>query len=175
MKTCTKCKEDKPLDGFHKDSKTTDGVRSRCKLCLRKPPTKYIAVNGKRECNSCDIVKPYTTEFWVWSKRIDGSNYRFCRTCFNSKQRARSCPINRKTKHVKAQYGLTLEEYDIYLSKPCGICGKKSTDLDHNHATGEIRGGLCSVCNRGLGYFQDNIKNLEGAIKWLKEKGSYSI
>jgi hypothetical protein len=39
--------------------------------------------------------------------------------------------------------------------------------VDHGHETGEVRGLLCSNCNLGLGYFKDNPKYLEGAIKYL--------
>jgi hypothetical protein len=33
MKTCTKCKETKPLECFGKHSITSDGLRSECKQC----------------------------------------------------------------------------------------------------------------------------------------------
>lgn len=33
MKTCNKCKHDKPTDGFHKDTNKKDGLCTICKIC----------------------------------------------------------------------------------------------------------------------------------------------
>lgn len=33
MKMCTRCRVEKPLDEFHKDSKRLDGRQSTCKQC----------------------------------------------------------------------------------------------------------------------------------------------
>lgn len=33
MKRCTKCREEKPLDGFAADRRATDGTRSQCREC----------------------------------------------------------------------------------------------------------------------------------------------
>jgi hypothetical protein len=35
-KQCSKCKEVKPVDGFNKDKKGRDGLRSDCKACLKQ-------------------------------------------------------------------------------------------------------------------------------------------
>ena len=55
----------------------------------------------------------------------------------------------------------------------CGICGEAEMDnpslsIDHCHTTGKIRGLLCTRCNRGLGLFKDNSKNLLNAVKYLE-------
>ena len=39
-------------------------------------------------------------------------------------------------------------------------------------ATGVIRGILCNECNRGLGYFKDNVHSLARAIEYLTEQES---
>ena len=51
---------------------------------------------------------------------------------------------------------------------PCELC-KTETKLhyDHDHATGEFRGWLCILCNRGLGMFRDNPERLIAAIAYL--------
>jgi hypothetical protein len=74
-------------------------------------------------------------------------------------------------------YGLSVDEYAAILdsqSGGCGICGAKVPGgnsifmhVDHCHATGKIRGLLCTNCNRGLGYFQDDIEVLAAAIRYL--------
>ena len=53
----------------------------------------------------------------------------------------------------------------------CPICNTKTHKvvLDHNHLTDEFRGWLCNDCNNGLGKFNDDIKLLRKAIKYLKK------
>lgn len=62
-------------------------------------------------------------------------------------------------------YGISKEQYAELLSRQggvCAICGKSSEEeglslaVDHNHATGEIRGILCRYCNhRVVGRHRD--------------------
>jgi Recombination endonuclease VII len=56
----------------------------------------------------------------------------------------------------------------------CAICGTRlvSPHIDHDHATGTVRGILCPPCNHGLGHFRDSVINLRRAIKYLKRARS---
>jgi DNA-directed RNA polymerase subunit RPC12/RpoP len=55
----------------------------------------------------------------------------------------------------------------------CAICGvheentTKSLALDHDHATGKVRGYLCNNCNRGIGLLKDSVEVLSKAIEYL--------
>lgn len=40
--------------------------------------------------------------------------------------------------------------------------------FDHDHATGQFRGWLCSQCNTGIGLLGDDVHGLEKAIAYLK-------
>jgi hypothetical protein len=62
----------------------------------------------------------------------------------------------RKPKRAK-QLGVTDEEYAVMLEAQgggCAICGAKPKTrrlhVDHDHATGKVRGLLCHRCNRAL-------------------------
>ena len=77
--------------------------------------------------------------------------------------------------HLKRKYGLTVEEYDALLANQdgvCGIChrprGSRRLAVDHDHTSGAVRGLLCSVCNRALGWFENN---QEAALAWLGDRG----
>lgn len=85
----------------------------------------------------------------------------------------------RRKAHIKSCYGLIVAEYDNLLSIGCAICGEVDIvlciDHDHSCCAGKracrkcIRGVLCKRHNSGLGFFQDSIKELENAIKYLKK------
>ena len=47
-KTCTKCKQEKPLSGFYKDRNTTSGVMSQCSSCIRERSRKYNKKNREK-------------------------------------------------------------------------------------------------------------------------------
>jgi hypothetical protein len=58
----------------------------------------------------------------------------------------------------------------------CAICdlvlrertGDRRACIDHDHGTGEIRGILCSNCNRALGLFKDNERTIGRALAYLQ-------
>jgi hypothetical protein len=68
--------------------------------------------------------------------------------------------------HLRRKFNLTIEQYEEMLNKQhgvCLICGKPPKDrrlaVDHDHKTGKIRGLLCGICNRHLGWVENNIMN----------------
>jgi hypothetical protein len=76
------------------------------------------------------------------------------------------------------KYNLEPEHKQALLDKQngcCAICsykfGQKKGDIkvDHCHTKGHVRGLLCDLCNRGLGYFKDNTNSFKNAIKYLQE------
>ena len=53
----------------------------------------------------------------------------------------------------------------------CWICRRvfrSSPNVDHNHRTGQVRGLLCMMCNRGLGRFQEKSEILTKAAEYLR-------
>src|SRR5512147_2648276 len=69
---------------------------------------------------------------------------------------------------LRRTYGTTLEEARALLEAhggACAICRKRlgdvvfnarGTAVDHDHATGKVRGVLCHQCNVGIGHFREN-------------------
>ena len=82
--------------------------------------------------------------------------------------------------YLRKNYGITVEEYEqmfIEQDYKCKICGtngfkiepnaRQLLAVDHCHTTGMVRGLLCHNCNRALGLFQDDVRNLSNAIAYL--------
>lgn len=74
----------------------------------------------------------------------------------------------------KRKYGLTSDDVAVVVEAQggkCPICADaitaKKGHVDHDHATGELRGVLCGNCNLGLGHFRDNVRLLEEAMRYL--------
>jgi hypothetical protein len=68
-------------------------------------------------------------------------------------------------------YGLTAAEAQALVSSGvCDLCGRATENLhiDHDHATGAIRGVLCQSCNTGLGKLGDTVAGLERALAYLR-------
>lgn len=72
------------------------------------------------------------------------------------------------------RYGVSLSRFiDLAVNQEakCAICGDKTKlCVDHNHATGKVRGLLCRKCNAALGLFGDSALNLLRASAYVKEE-----
>ena len=83
------------------------------------------------------------------------------------------------------KYGISLEDYNMFLEKQggkCAICGTEIGDsngnrlyVDHNHKTGKVRGLLCANCNFGIGSLKDDVEILKKAILYLEGKNGTDI
>lgn len=78
------------------------------------------------------------------------------------------------------KYGIGLWEIEGRLAENqyrCEICEENifgEECVDHNHATGEVRGLLCGKCNTMLGLGKDSSVIFERAATYLKRTGDYS-
>lgn len=52
MKTCTTCKEDKPLDGFNKRKSSGGGLEGRCRECEKARAKAWYADNKERKAKT---------------------------------------------------------------------------------------------------------------------------
>lgn len=60
----------------------------------------------------------------------------------------------------------------VAQSGKCAICKVEfgfDFHVDHDHATGRVRGLLCRDCNLGLGHFHDNLTAMRQACRYLHE------
>jgi len=127
-----------------------------------------------RVCTTCESFKPaseYTLERDI--RAFGGVSMR---------SKCRPCNELRKYKgFIKRTYGISYKDYigmQELQGNRCAICkssesSNKRTDrffVDHCHATGKVRGLLCSKCNHGLGHFNDSPKLLLNAVKYLEKE-----
>lgn len=136
-------------------------------------------------CKICHVEKPLT-DFYK-NKNADG-RFNSCKICeWKKVKEFRKNPFNeekiksyRRKHHLKNRYGISIDTFnhlrDIQMNR-CMICGlspplsgKKKNQIlhiDHCHKTGNVRGLLCYLCNRGIGMFKEDITLLEKAIDYL--------
>lgn len=86
-----------------------------------------------------------------------------CRNCYQTEY------------HLRKTYGVM--DYAVLAAQygnVCSICHEtcvtgQRLSVDHDHATGEIRGLLCRRCNSGIGHFRDRIDLLHRAVEYLEK------
>lgn len=132
-------------------------------------------------CTKCGKEKPIS-EFFADKQKSSGKRPD-CKEC-NTKRSVewiKKNPELRKSYVTKSNTGV--EPIDFYnllnlQGNKCSICGKSTEDnkrrlsIDHCHETMIVRGLLCTTCNFGLGYFQDNKELLLKAVEYLKSNYS---
>lgn len=81
---------------------------------------------------------------------------------------------NGRAYHLKKHYDMTVEQYDAMVVQQGGLCAgcKRQLKLvvDHDHATGAVRGLLCMDCNTTLGYVHDQPEVLRALAVYLESK-----
>jgi hypothetical protein len=128
----------------------------------RKPRPRRGPVDGVLLCNRCGSILPIKS----FKKNHKGS-YTYCKLCvseYGYEHRLRSV------------YGITLNNYKMLLAEQDGKCAiclitpkKRRLAVDHNHATGQVRGLLCTICNhRLLGGSKENAAILRRAADYLE-------
>ncbi len=144
MKLCSRCKQAKPKSEFYPDPRVGRDLQSNCKQCNKEKQREWRARHPDYAKSRQSTI--YAERRWV--------------------------------SHLKRTYGMHSAEYQSLLAQQggrCAICktetpGGKTTrfHVDHSHKTGQVRGLLCSACNRMLGYAGDRADVLAAAAKYLE-------
>jgi hypothetical protein len=98
---------------------------------------------------------------------------KYCYRCTSAVKKDASDKAHRA--RVAKVYGIQPEDYDrLYFAQGgcCAICqratGKtRRLSVDHDHATGKVRGLLCRPCNQLLGHARDEVDFFYRAMQYL--------
>lgn len=153
LKWCSKCQAFLAINLFGKRKNTFDGLDYWCKSCSN--------ANAKivRKNTNPDIARQYRKEYQEKNRERIKLKRRLDRPKLLESSR-------------KRLYGVTTEETNQMLVSQNGVCAicllvPNRPCVDHCHKSGKFRGILCSSCNRGLGFFHDNVEYLKSAIDYL--------
>ncbi len=150
-----------PLDNFYKATGTRDGLRGDCKGCFKARAAARYRANPE----------PAKARARQWSRdnpeRV-AERVRRYRASGRRKQ-------NDRRSYLKRNYGISVEQYDALLAAQggvCALCEKPprsdiALHVDHDHATGRIRGLLCFRCNNALGDLGDDPDRMVAAAVYL--------
>jgi hypothetical protein len=145
----------------------------RAKACVKSK--KY------REANPLTDEERVVRKIYLKDRRerIKRDPVAYAEQLANDRKRNREKSVETKrikvARHRAKRYGLTPEAVEVLLQVQggrCPICntelGKSRSHIDHDHATGRVRGILCLKCNAGIGMLADSPDRLAAAIAYLK-------
>ncbi len=106
---------------------------------------------------------------------FDGKKYAsYCRPCHSARNNINNKKVPSRNRYNR--YGLTGRQFTEMLEAQnncCKICKEvmERQCVDHDHATGKVRGILCFNCNVALGHFKDNASNILEAYNYIRGQG----
>lgn len=156
MKTCIKCKLDKPNEAFHQK---LGKPQARCKFCRSKYMAEHYKANSK--------VEKAKRKAWYENNKL--------RVLEKGKENRRLNPEKYRFDRRLKKYDITKDQYFQKLkdqNNSCGICSLPFTEtpsIDHCHETGLFRGLLHDNCNTGFGLLKENIAIFESCIEYAKK------
>ncbi len=183
LKTCTKCGETKPLDGFHKSKTGRLGHRADCRRCVNA--RNFILWEAKRDegrsqraaqrradsagalktCRLCNQSKPIL-EFYKHDRSQDG-RMATCGPCF-IERRTRRRAMTEEDRQAEAEALRTREV------KTCTTCkvSKPRTEFRYKKASRDGMVATCKPCESLWGashYAKVREQRLEQSRRWYAE------
>lgn len=121
------------------------------------------------------MTKPSCKDCGSTTRRLNkvGERTLLCVTCIRERKKRTSAAAH--AARIQTTYGITDKDYQAIYELQEGLCAicRRATgatrrlSVDHNHATGEVRGLLCRPCNNMLGHVRDDYHTFYLAIMYL--------
>lgn len=176
---CHDCLVEKPLEAYPRDKNRALGRGYICKACAVLRTRAWYANNKDRSLATGKRWRKANPEKHRASHRaFYARNAVRIRAATNAKRAAD--PTQRSRAHwawIKRKYGLTKEQWLAIFDaqgERCAICRAQEPKsahgwhTDHDHKTGEVRGILCHLCNRMLGFARDEPARLRAGASYLE-------
>jgi hypothetical protein len=125
-------------------------------------------------CYKCSVEK--RLDDFHPSPSTKDKRMKMCKDCHRcSKTSVKDRQRSFENQRLIKSYGISIERYEEMEKAQNGLCAICKSprkegirfNIDHNHDTGQVRGLLCSGCNRGLGYFKDRPDLIKKAADYL--------
>lgn len=143
--------------------------------------TRRIVSQATKYCPGCNQTK--TLDQFYRDKRRIGTpgEYRVeCIECTKGARKERYDTEAERANKLEYNYRVSEEDYQTLLelqNSRCAGCNKHQADMkrkfvvDHDHATGMVRGLLCYGCNAILGQAKDNVQTLRTLAQYVEQGG----
>jgi hypothetical protein len=159
---------------------TANAAKHRASAKAKATQAKWVAANQEKvkaaqaKYRASPGRKAWETKYRAANRDKQNANAAKYRAANLEKCRAAGVK-HEATKRFR--YGIFASEKYALLKAQDGVCkicggnewGKKGPNIDHSHDRGHVRGILCGHCNRGIGYFRDDIALLMAAIQYLED------
>lgn len=128
---------------------------NRCGL----PVEEWISrrMRGLQRCYRCGHWKP--SDRFSQDRNRRGGRASICKPCLS-------------TASTASRYGMTRQELIDFKEDRghrCEICDGPGRFIDHDHATGKVRGFLCANCNSAIGKLRESPKLFAAALAYLEK------
>ena len=139
-KTCTKCKQSKTIDLFHKQKGRKFGVHAQCKECTKEyTKQKYIKKKNKiidipvgyRRCSKPSCPHPIQSEDQFISSHVRCTKP--TRKCLKCRTAAKKTQINPNTKSGKCKQAW-IQWQKIHCCVDCELDDYRVIQADHEHS-----------------------------------------
>lgn len=189
MKLCKKCNAVKDYSDFSKASTSEDGLFWSCKECTsahhkawyQKNKAKKNAANKAWYGKNSERVNKASAE---WAKENRERKTIAARKWREENAESygiwdRAYYMENKEKRFSLKlsrvYGITLDQYKAMLAAQDGKCALghdigpgSNICVDHDHATGRVRGLLCTKHNAAIGMLGDSHDGVRAALEYLE-------
>jgi hypothetical protein len=179
VKTCSRCKMEKPVPQYSRNGRNRDGLQNYCKQCHRawydaehKRRFEAALALGHFTCRRCKQTTPV--------EHVVKSLGNVCRQCHRWKNAGQAYNVLDADGNPRP---ITSADWDrIFESqgRVCAVCGSDDPQgnvhgqwaTDHDHSTGLVRGILCNPCNIMLGFGRDDPSVLDRGAEYLRKSSA---